>query len=142
MSAPATAVSLVDRCFAMVAALEEALLIEIPGIQIVPFMNPNPSSSPSIDIYPGAPFQIGAGFASGNNQVFWIVRARVTTPDLEGGMTALYRLLDPSDPACVENVLAAIDVVIPADGGISELREYPGNDGAYLGCEWRLTDFL
>jgi hypothetical protein len=127
----------------MAAALEP-LELEVPGIQIVPELNANPTP-PSIDIYPGAPFQVGAGFGFGNNQVFWTVRARVSTADQVAGYGLLLRLMDPNDPCSVERALAAIDVVMTAEEGVSEFRQYvdAGSQGeSLLGCEWRVSHFL
>jgi hypothetical protein len=127
----------------MAAALEP-LELEVPGIQIVPELNANPTP-PSIDIYPGAPFQVGAGFGFGNNQVFWTVRARVSTADQVAGYGLLLRLMDPNDPCSVERALAAIDVVMTAEEGVSEFRQYvdAGSQGeSLLGCEWRMSHFL
>ena len=63
---------------------------------------------PAIDVYPGNPFQTGAGFGPGHNRVFLTVRARAGMADPAAGQTDLLRLLDPDDPACVEIALADV----------------------------------
>jgi hypothetical protein len=135
--------SLVEWAELMAEALAP-LEVEIPGIQIVPELNANPTP-PSIDIYPGSPFQVGAAFRAGSNQVFWTVRARVATADQVAGYSLLLRLMDPNDPCSVEAALASVDVVMTAEEGVSEFRQYldAGSQGeSLLGCEWRVSHFL
>jgi hypothetical protein len=138
-------VTLAGKLEQMVAALAP-LAIEIPELQVCGFWNPNPTP-PSIDIYPGDPFQQGAGFGITEKEVFFTVRARVSTADDEAGQGALRRMMDPADPASVEAALADGDVaVIGNDGSVSGYRQY--SDGAdpggatLLGCEWRVEAFL
>ena len=81
-------------------AIAEALQplgAEIEGLQVYPYLNSNPTP-PSLDIYPGAPFQTGAGFGVGQSQVWFTIRARVATADQEAAMKLLLRLMDPNDP--------------------------------------------
>jgi hypothetical protein len=80
---------------AMVDALEP-LTGEIDGLQLSPYMIAN-ATPPSIDIYPGTPFQVSVGFGDGY-EVFFTVRARTTTADHVAGQQGLYRLLDKADP--------------------------------------------
>lgn len=115
---------------------------EIPGLQVYPFLNSNPTP-PSLDIYPGDPFQTGAGYGVGSTQVFFTVRARVSTADQEAGTRLLLRLLDPNDSASVEAAVADLATVVP--DGVSGFREYledAAQNGRLLGCEWRVSLFL
>src|SRR5262249_33191576 len=98
---------------------------------------------PSLDVYPGDPFQTGAAFGVRNPQVFFTVRSRVSTADTEAGQQLLLRMLDPQDPASVEAALQ--DVATVVDEGVSGFREYledANNGGRLLGCEWRVSTFL
>jgi|1186.fasta_scaffold35470_3 hypothetical protein len=120
----------------------QPIMDEIPGLQIYPYLNTNPSP-PSLDIYPGDPFQTGASFGMGNSQVFFTIRARVTTADQEAGTLLLLRLLDPNDAASVEAAVDDVATVVPE--GVSGFREYleeQVSNGRLLGCEWRVSLFL
>ena len=132
----------------VVEAMEEIALAldpiadEIPGLQIYPFLNTNPTP-PSLDVYPGDPFQTGAGFGVGESQVFFTIRGRVSTADQESGQRLLLRMLDPNDPASVEAALEDTATVVPE--GVSGFREYmeeTAGNGRLLGCEWRVSLFL
>ena len=125
-----------------IAAALDPLRTEIPELQVYPYLNPFPTP-PSLDIYPSAPFQTGAGFGVGNSQVFFAVRARVSTADHEAAMKLLLRMMDPNDPASVEAAIADTAAVTPE--GVSEFREYledTAGNGRLLGCEWRVSLFL
>lgn len=121
---------------AMAAALAP-LAGEIDGLQITPYWNPNPSP-PSIDLYPDAPFQTGAGFGVGQKLVRWVVRARVSTADLQAATATLLRLMDPADAASVEAALAAGDTaVLGNDGTISGFTQFADDPGReILGVTW------
>jgi hypothetical protein len=134
-------VSLSGAMEAIAAALQP-LSTEIEGLQVYAFLNSNPTP-PSLDIYPGAPFQTGAGFGVGQSQVWFTIRARVSTADQEAGMRLLLRMMDPNDPASVEAAIANTATVTPE--GVSEFREYledTSSNGRLLGCEWRVSTFL
>ena len=125
-----------------IAAALEPLSAEIEGLQVYPYLNPNPTP-PSLDIYPGAPFQTGAGFGVGESQVWFTIRARVSTADHEAAMLLLLRLMDPDDAASVEAAIADTATVTPE--GVSDFREYLEDadaNGRLLGCEWRVSVFL
>jgi hypothetical protein len=125
-----------------IATALEPLADEIEGLQIVAGMNVNPTP-PSLDVYPGDPFQTGAGFGAAQSQVFFTVRARVSTADQAAGQARLLRLLDPTDEASVEAALEDVAVVVPE--GVSGFREYlqdTATNGRLLGCEWRVSAFL
>lgn len=115
---------------------------EIPELNIYPLWTDTPTP-PALDVYPGSPFQTGAGFGPANNQVFLTVRARVAMHDPTAGQQVLLRLLDPADPACVERALG--DVVAVTEAGVSGFTQYaddaPVNE-RMLGCEWRVSTFL
>ena len=95
---------------------------EVAGLQIYAYLNSNPTP-PSLDIYPGAPFQTGAGFGVGQSQVWFTIRARVSTADQEAGMKLLLRLMDPNDPASVEAAIA--DTVTVDPGGRLRVPRIP-----------------
>jgi hypothetical protein len=115
---------------------------EIPDLNIYPGWSDVPTP-PALDIYPANPFQTGAGFRAGNNQIFLTVRARVAMNDPAAGQQLLLRMLDPEDPASVE--VALEDVAAVTEGGVSGFTQYaddaPVNE-RMLGCEWRVTTFL
>ena len=113
---------------------------QIDGLQIYPYFNVNPTP-PSIDVYPGEPFQQGAGFGVGSKRVWFTVRARVGTADQEAASQLLLRLLDPEDPASVEAALAANDTatIDSTNGAVSGFRRYADdNSPDMIGCEWRV----
>ena len=114
----------------------------VPDLQVYAYLNSNPTP-PSLDIYPGAPFQTGAGFGVGSSQVWFTIRARVSTADPEAGMKLLLRMMDPTDTASVEKAIMQTVAVSPE--GVSEFREYiedSSTNGRLLGCEWRVSTFL
>ena len=125
-----------------IALALEPLADEIPGLQIVPYLNPNPTP-PSVDMYPADPFQTGAGYGVQSAQLFFTVRARVSPADTEAGQKLLFRMLDPADPASVEAALQDTLPIVPE--GVSGFREYlqdTNSNGRLVGCEWRGTRFL
>lgn len=115
---------------------------EIPDLNVYSHWTGVPTP-PALDVYPGSPFQTGAGFGAGNNQVFLTVRARVAMLDPTAGQQVLLRLLDPADPASVEKALE--DVAAVTEAGVSGFTQYaddaPANE-RMLGCEWRVSTFL
>jgi hypothetical protein len=127
---------------AMAEALEP-LTLEIPGLQIHPYFNVNPSP-PSIDIYPGDPFQEGAGMGVAEKKVFWTVRARVSAADPQSASQLLLRLLDVNDAASVEAALLADDTAyVGNDGGVSGFTRFADDQtGDLLGVQWRVEMFL
>jgi hypothetical protein len=140
VSAPET-VGLAGIMQALAESLEP-ITVEIPGLQITPYLNPNPTP-PCLDIYPGDPFETGAGFGVSEAQLFFTIRARVSTADTEAGQLLLLRMLDPSDSASVEAAIEDIATVVPE--GVSGFREYleeQASNGRLLGCEWRVSTFL
>ena len=129
-----------DETVQAIAAALQPLTGEIDGLQIYPYWNGNPSP-PSLDVYPGEPFQAGAGFGVGSKRVWFTVRARVSTADSEAASRLLLRLLDPGDPASVEAALAVdqLAVIDDTNGLVSGFRRYTDDAaGDMIGCEWRL----
>jgi hypothetical protein len=126
-----------------IAAALEPLTVEIPELQIYPYYNSNPTP-PSVDVYPGDPFQEAAGFGVGNSRVWFTVRARVSVADPAAGNQLLLRLLDPNDPASVEAALAVDDtaVIDNTQGAVSGFRRYSDDNAELLGCEWRVGVFV
>ena len=98
----------------------------------VPVPQPNPTP-PALDIYPGAPFQTGAGFGVGQSQVWFTIRARVSTADQEAAMQLLLRMMDPNDPAIVEAAIADTAAVTP-EGVVGVPRIPRGQQPATAGC--------
>ena len=136
-------VSLADLLNEVAEALEP-LAAEVDDLTVYPYWADEPSP-PALDVYPGTPFQAGAGFGAGNNQVFLTVRARVAMADPGAAQATLVRLLDPDDPASVEVALSAVDGMAIAEGGVSGFTVYADDapvQERLLGCEWRVTTFL
>jgi len=116
---------------------------EVGELQVYGYWTDTPTP-PALDVYPGTPFQTGAGMGVESAQVFFTVRARVGMEDVESGQRLLYRLLDPADAASVEGAMAEADWVVVPDG-VSGFTQYaddaPANE-RLLGCEWRVGKFL
>lgn len=114
-------------------------------IQIVPRLNLSPESPTSIDIYPGDPFrdQDSAGFGDIDGIYVLTVRARVTTPDMDGAQDALLALMDDEHDLCLA---AALDANPTLDGIVGQLavdgntgfRVFEDPPGSMLGCSWRV----
>jgi hypothetical protein len=116
----------------------EPLKDVVPDLQVYGWRNQNPTP-PSLDVFPGDPFQVGAGFGHTQKRVFFTVRARVSTAD-QDTQALLLRFLDPADDASVEAALAEADAVVAGDDGyVSGFRDEL--DGL-LACEWRVSKFL
>ena len=130
---------------AMADALEP-LKTQIPGLQITPILNYNPTP-PAIDIYPADMFQTGNGFQD-DTDAYFTVRARTTTADHEAGQKALLKMLDRRAPESVEEALTSdqslggtVQAIAVAEDGVSGYREYledPATNGRLIGCEWRI----
>ena len=126
----------------------EPLLTEIPDLQVFPYWLAS-CTPPSIDIYPGDPFQDGLGFGNGGADLFFTVRARVTTADSVAGQQLLYQMLEPETGVgaalTADQTLGGVvdSLYIGEEGspGVSGLREYVEDvavNGRLLGCEWRV----
>ena len=129
-----------DETVNAIADALQPLSGQITGLQVYAYFNGNPTP-PSIDVYPGEPFQQGAGYGIPSKRVWFTVRARVATTDQEAASQLLLRLLDPADLASVEaalavNQLATVDNV---NGSVSGFRRYADDNGTdMIGCEWRV----
>lgn len=121
----------------------EPLTTVVDGLQVYGFWNDNPTP-PSLDVYPGDPFQDGSAFGVDQSTVYFTVRLRVGTADLQAAQLLLLRMLDPADAASVEAALAADDTAYVVPEGVSGFREYGEDSGSserMLGCEWRVRAF-
>jgi hypothetical protein len=137
--------SLAEIVEAMAAALTP-IAATIPDLQVTPYLNQNPTP-PSVDIYPGTPFQTGTGFGD-DAELFFTVRARTTFADSVAGQQGLYRMLDPAGAESVQAHLEAdqtlgglVDAVAVATEGVSGFTEYiedAATGGRLVGCEWRV----
>ena len=125
-----------------------SLTSEIPDLQVYPYLNLNPTP-PSIDIYPGDPFQASLGMdkpGMRERRLFFTVRARVSTADQEGGQALLLELLDPNggveDALVTDQTLGGVcSAVAVAEEGITGMRQYVTDTPtgqSLLGCEWRV----
>lgn len=127
-----------------IAAALEPVGVAVSDLQVYGYWNDNPTP-PSIDVYPGDPFLDGAGFGSRELRAYFTVRARVGTPDSEAAQQLLLRLLDPDDPASVQNALEADGTYVVVPEGVSGYRQYPDDTGGnerLLGVEWRVGAYL
>lgn len=137
--------SLIEVVEAMAAALAP-IADTIEGLQVLPYMNVNPTP-PSIDIYPGTPFQTGSGFGD-DADLFFTVRARTTFADSVAGQQGLYRMLDTAGPESVRAALeldqtlgGVVQSLAVVDEGVSGFTEYiedAQTGGRLVGCEWRV----
>ena len=135
---------------ALAGALEP-LRTDIPDLQIFPYWLAS-ATPPTIDIYPGDPFQGGLGFGNGGAELFFTVRARVTTADSVAGQQLLYQILEPDTGVTAAltadqtlgGVVDSLGIGEQGAPGISGLREYVEDvavNGRLLGCEWRVRVF-
>lgn len=120
-----------------IAASLEPIKTEVADLQVYGWRNQNPTP-PSLDVYPGDPFQVGAGFGVHEKQVYFTVRARVSTAD-QDTQQLMGRFLDPTDAASVEAAVAEAGAVVANDGYVTGFRD--DTDGL-LACEWRVSVFL
>lgn len=117
----------------------------IPDLQVDGRMIPSPTP-PTIDIYPGDPFQQSVGFGVGNKEFFFTVRARVSTAENAGGQDLLLSMMDPRNESSVEQAILAdptlgTAAVVQTVEGPSSFGVFadPGMDsGNLLGCTWRV----
>jgi len=135
--------TLVEIAEAIATALQP-LRDDIPDLQIYPYFLLNPTP-PAIDIYPGDPFQNGAGFDPAAKTLFWTVRARWTTADHDASQQGLLGLLDPAGLEAAlyadDTLGGVVDDVSVVDDTPSGYREYVADtaiNGRLLGAEWRV----
>jgi len=129
---------------AMAAQLEDEIGPLIENLQVQGRLIPSPTP-PSIDIYPGDPFQDLLTFGA-QNELFFTVRARVHTADNEAGQELLLSMMDPesatsvaqairSDRKLGNTVSQATVVEGPSAFGVFTDA---GGEGSLLGCTWRV----
>ena len=129
-----------DETVNAIADALQPLSGQITGLQVYAYFNGNPTP-PSIDVYPGEPFQQGAGYGIPSKRVWFTVRARVAMTDPQAASQLLLRLLDPADAASVEAALAVgqLATVDNVNGSVSGFRRYADDNGTdMIGCEWRV----
>jgi hypothetical protein len=107
--------------------------------------NPTP---PHIDMYPADPFTEGISF-NYERQLNFLVRARVSTADHEGGQDLLLTMMEPGSDTSVASAILS-------DGPLTQLVEDVGVDGpsgfgifpsvgaevasgSLLGCTWTVA---
>lgn len=116
----------------------------IPYLQVDGRMVPSPTP-PAIDIYPSDPFQEPLGYGGTNNVIYLTVRARVGTPDSEGGQDLLLSMMDTDADTSVAGAILANKTL---GGSVGQLSIASGpsafgvfeatgtTDGNLLGCTW------
>lgn len=119
----------------------------LPDLQVYPYWLANPTP-PTIDIYPGDPFQDGTGFDPTQKACFFTIRVRVSTADQDAGQQGLLQMLDPAAATSVEGALirdqtlgGLVDSVAVVPEGTTGYREYIADtavNGRLLGAEWRV----
>ena len=105
--------------------------------------NPTP---PAIDIYPSDPFQEGLTFGTGNNELFFTVRARVSTAEHEGGQDLLLSMMDPEATTSVLQAIVSnrtLSNTVERVAGVEGPSAFgvfsdAGGTGNLLGCTWRV----
>jgi hypothetical protein len=133
---------------ALVAALEP-LRTDIPDLQLYPYWLAS-ATPPTIDVYQGDPFMGGLGFGNGGGaEMFFTVRARVTTADSVAGQQLLDEIMEPDSGVwaaltadqTLGGVVDSVAVGEEGTSGVSGMREYVEDvpvNGRLLGCEWRV----
>jgi hypothetical protein len=118
-------------------------------LQVYRRMTWNPSP-PTIDMYPDPEFQAQIGMGRGNNELIFLVRARVNTPDYEGAQDLLLAMMDQQDSLSVAAAITAAGTASASKtlGGMVEsvTVEGPSDFGVFtdpggsslLGCTWRV----
>jgi hypothetical protein len=118
----------------------------IQNLQVTHLMNVNPTP-PSVDIYPAEEFQDAFTFGRGHNQLFLMVRARVTTADSAGGQSLLLTMMDPESSTSMAMAITADRTwggvvarasVVEGPSGFGVFPQASGDGGALLGCTWRV----
>ena len=126
----------------------QPLTASTPDLQLYPYLNINPTP-PSIDVYPGDPFQEWLGFdktGQRERKLFFTVRARVSTADQEDGQKLLLEFLDPNggveDALATDHTLGgAVSDCGVVEEGVTGIRQYVTDTPtgqSLLGCEWRV----
>jgi hypothetical protein len=140
-------VSTIPEIVEALADALEALRPDIPDLQVYPYWLAA-ATPPTIDIYTGDPFQNGLGF-NGGAELFFTVRARVTTADNTAGQQLLYQMLEPDTgitaaltaDQTLGGIVDSVGIGDQGSPGVSGLREYVEDvpvNGRLLGAEWRV----
>ncbi len=139
-------IDILDRLAATLAAVMGPSELGEDAVQIVGRWNPAPNSPTSVDIYPGDPFrgQETAGFQDLDGEYIFTVRARVTTPDIDGAQDMLLNMMDDEHDLCVASALEmnndldgyVAQVVVDGNTGFRLFNDPPGE---MLGCAWRVV---
>lgn len=145
--------SLVDIMAELAQTLQDAFdAIDLGGgitIQVAGRLNLNPSA-PSIDIYPGDPFDdpSSRGFGQTGGTLIFTVRARVSTADSEGGQDFLLSLMDDESDLSVAATLEAdqtlagmaSSVKVEGPSGYQQYADPGAKSGSnLLGCTWKVS---
>ncbi len=119
----------------------------IDELQVSPRLVITPSASAEIDIYPRDPFQTQTAFRQTSRELFFTVRARVSTADHVAGQDLLLLMMDTRAPESVEQAIVGDRdlggkvawVAMAADDPVSGFTVYAdaAGDTNWLGCEWR-----
>jgi hypothetical protein len=145
VSTPATdQVSLETIMFAIAAQIENELAAQIIDLTVYPKRQFNPTP-PCIDVYPGDPFHEQTAYGYRNRELFFTIRARVSTADNEAGQAVLLALLDADSPTSVLRALASDrtlqgwvgDSAVDTVSGYG-LHQDVGEAPSLLGATWRL----
>ncbi len=129
--------ALAEALEAVATAVGNNLVVQ-PWFVLVP-------AAPTIDIYPGDPFQEGLGFGD-DRQLFWTVRARVHTVEHLGSQSVLLSLMEPTGETSVEAALIddqTLGGVVDSLGieGPTAYTQYVDQAGVtqQLGVSWRVS---
>ena len=129
---------------AIAGELESTLGTAVPDLHVYPMLETNPTP-PALDVYPADPFTERSAFGRGSRDLFFTIRARVNTADHYAGQTVLLGMMDRTSAASVidaleadpklNNTVSDLNVEGPSEYGVFA---DPGNEGAMLGCTWRV----
>jgi len=145
VTTPATdQVSLETIMLAIASQLENELVAQITDLTVYAKRQFNPTP-PCLDIYPGDPFHEQTAYGHRNRELFFTIRARVSTADNESGQSVLLALLDADSPTSVLRALASDrtlqgwvdDSVVDIVSGYA-LHQDVGDQPSLLGATWRL----
>jgi hypothetical protein len=135
----------VDDVVQAIADALEPLTLEIPGLQIDPYINGLPTP-PTIDVYPDpGTFLERSAMGVGSWEAVFVVRARVSTADQYAGQQLLLALMDPRDTPTSLIVTLTRDVTLGGTvqyvavefpTGYGPLAD-PASEQPLLGCVWR-----
>lgn len=136
--------SVLEIMDALAAALDDVLAdsdVQVSGRMLI---NPTP---PAVDIYPGGPLTDGelSGFGDPDGQLFFTVRARINTVDLDAAQDILLNMMDAQHELSVAAALmadqtadgSARSVEVDSPSGYTAYRTPDG--GPLLGCEWKVS---